>query len=204
MAKFVLIPALLLMIFQLQINGYTEGVVDVKKVVMIIAPDNFRDEELLQPKKILEDAEIIVKVASVKKTEAKGMLGARIMPDLTLQDINILDFDAVVFIGGSGASIYLDNPLVHKIARDAYSADKLVTAICIAPAILAEANLLKGKKATVWSSKEEMLKAAGATYTGKSVERDGNIITASGPTAAGDFGKKILEALTETQSDTTR
>ena len=34
-----------------------------------------------------------------------------------------------------------------------------------------------------------------AIYTGAKVERDGNLITASGPEAAEDFGKAVLQAL---------
>ncbi len=169
----------------------------MKKAVMIIAQDNFRDEELLQPKKILQDGGIIVKIASRKKTEAKGTLGARVMPDMTLQDINVQDFDAVIFVGGGGSSTYWDDPTAHKVAGDAYSANKVVAAICIAPVTLAKAGLLKGKKATVWSSEAGRLKAEGAIYTAKALEKDGNIITASGPTAATEFAKQILKALSE-------
>ena len=182
---------------QLQMDSYAEEVVDVKKVVMIIAPDNFRDEELLQPKRVLEDAGVVVKVASRRKEEASGMFGAKIMPDIAVQDINVQDFDAVIFVGGSGSSTYWDDLSAHKIARDAYSANKLVAAICIAPVTLAKAGLLKDKKATVWSSEAGKLGSAGAIYTGKSVEKDGFIITASGPAAAIEFGNQILKALSE-------
>lgn len=169
----------------------------MKSVVMIIAQDNFRDEELLQPKRILEEGGIIVKVASRKRQEARGMLGARVMPDMTLQDIDVQDFDAVVFVGGGGSSTYWDDPLAHKISCEAYSANKIVAAICIAPVTLAKAGLLKGRRATVWSSEAESLKAEGAIYTPGALERDGNIITASGPTAADAFGKQILKAISE-------
>ena len=182
---------------QLQSVSYAEEVVNMKKVVMIIAQDNFRDEELLQPKRVFEDAGVVVKVASRKKTEAQGMLGAKIMPDIALLDINVQDFDAVIFVGGAGSSTYWDDLSAHKIARDAYSANKLVAAICIAPVTLANAGLLKGKRATVWSSEAGKLGSAGAVYTGKSVEKDGNIITGSGPTAAIEFGKQIVKALSE-------
>ncbi|MFH1678716.1 MAG: DJ-1/PfpI family protein, partial [Candidatus Omnitrophota bacterium] len=166
-----------------------------KKAVMIIAGKDFRDEELFQPKKILEDAGISVKVASRGLMEAAGMLGGRVKPDLTLQDINMQDFDAIIFVGGIGASVYWDDAVAHKIARDAYSADKIVAAICIAPVTLAKAGLLDGKKATVWPSESRELSLAGADYTAGAIERDGNIITASGPETAVAFGREIVKAL---------
>ena len=171
-----------------------------KSVVMIIPQNNFRDEELLQPKRILEQAGIMVKVASRIKGEASGMLGAKFMPEMTLQDINVQDFNAIIFIGGGGASTYWNDPIAHKIARDAYSANKLVAAICIAPLTLVKAGLLKNKRATISPYLAEKLEAEGAIYTTKAVEKDENIITASGPAAVNEFSREIAKALSETQT----
>ena len=123
------------------------------------------------------------------------MLGAKITPDILFSTINVADYDAVIFVGGSGASEYWDNPAAHKIAHDANNAKKIVGAICIAPVTLAKAGLLKNKKATTYSSTINDVKSNGAKYTGADVERDGNIITASGPAAAQQFGEAIVKAL---------
>ncbi|MEK6559664.1 MAG: DJ-1/PfpI family protein, partial [Planctomycetota bacterium] len=103
----------------------------------------------------------------------------------------------VIFVGGSGASEYWDNPTAHKIANDASNAKKIVGAICIAPVTLAKAGLLKDKKATTFSSTINDIKTAGANYTGAEVEKDDNIITASGPTAAQKFGETIVKAMSQ-------
>lgn len=167
----------------------------MKKVLMIIAQDGFRDEELLEPKEILERNGIEVKVASTSLTQARGMLGAKIKPDILVSDINVRDFAAVIFVGGIGASQYWDDPIAHKLAQDALDTNRIVAAICIAPVTLAKAGILSGKRATVWSSEAGQLKAEGANYTGRAVEKDGNIITASGPAAAREFGNEIVKAL---------
>lgn len=172
-----------------------ERAADMKKTVMIIAQHNFRDEELLQPKALLERNGIGVKVASASLEPAVGMLGARVNPDLLVSDIDIKDFDALVFIGGTGASQYWDDPLAHQLARSAMSTNRIVAAICIAPVTLARAGVLRGRRATVWPSEAGKLKAKGADYTAIGVERDGNIITASGPAEAKQFAEEILKAL---------
>ena len=77
----------------------------------------------------------------------------------------------------------------------AVEAGKLVGAICIAPRILSEAGILNGKKATVYSSEAGVLRANGAIYTGKDVEVDGKIVTASGPHAAEQFGNTLVKLL---------
>jgi protease I len=118
-----------------------------------------------------------------------------VKPDMLLKEVNIQDFDAIIFIGGAGAAEYFDDPVAHKLAKDAYASGKIVAAICVAPVILARAGLLQGKKATAWESEGDQLRSLGADYTGKPVEVDGKIITAAGPFAAKDFGEAIVKAL---------
>jgi protease I len=167
----------------------------MKKILLIIAHRGFRDEELLKPKKIFEENGFKTVIASTSLKTAEGMLGTRIKPDILINDINVNDYEAVVFVGGMGASCYWNDPLAHTIAQDFYNKGKIVSAICIAPVILANAGLLKDKKATVWESEAGQLKNKGAQYTGRPVEKDGKIITASGPFAAEEFGRAILEEL---------
>lgn len=178
--------------------SYAQGeVMEMKKAVMIIAKENFRDEELLEPKKILEDAGIEVKVASTVLGEVKGTMGAKVKPDILFNNIKIEDFDAIIFIGGGGSSQYWDDPLAHQLALGAVNNNKVIAAICIAPVTLAKAGILKGKRSTVWASEAAQLKANGANYTGKPIEVDGKIITASGPFAARQFGEELAKAIKE-------
>ncbi|MEM1574465.1 MAG: DJ-1/PfpI family protein [Nitrososphaerota archaeon] len=165
------------------------------KVVMIIAEKDFRDEELQKPKEILEKYGAKVVIASSTTNIATGMLGMKIKPDILINEINIEEYNAIIFIGGSGASQYWNDPIAHSIAKEAIKKDKILCAICIAPVTLANAGVLQGKKATVWPSEAEKIKNMGAIYTGASVEIDGKIITANGPAAAEEFGEAIAKAL---------
>ncbi len=72
-----------------------------KKVLMVIAPDQFRDEEYLEPRRILEVRGCAVTVASTSIEPATGMLGAVVKPDTTIDKVKAADFDAVVFVGGA-------------------------------------------------------------------------------------------------------
>ncbi len=168
-----------------------------KKVVMIIAPENFRDEELVEPKSVLTDQGAEVKVASTSLETARGMLGGETKPDMLTGDIKPEDWDAIVLVGGTGASIYWEDASIHLMLNEAVKQNKIVGAICIAPVTLANAGILSGKKATVSGSETQKLTDKGAQCTGKGVQRDGNIITASGPTAAASFGNVIAKALEE-------
>jgi protease I len=169
------------------------------RVLMVIAPENFRDEEYARPREILESAGYAVVVASRSRETARGMLGMRVQPDLLLSEARAADYDAVVFVGGSGAQTYWDDPEAHRLAQEAADGGKVVAAICIAPVILARAGVLEGKQATVFDPPSlcAELTAHGATCTGASVQRDGRTVTASGPQAAEDFARSILAALEE-------
>lgn len=168
-----------------------------KKVVMIIANQNFRDEELQKPKAILEEHGAEVTVASSSLNKARGMLGATADPEVLYDQIKVQDYDAVVFVGGSGATEYWNDPTAHTIAQECLENGKILGAICIAPATLANAGVLTGKKATVWSSEIGQLKAKGVNYTGADVQEDGQIITADGPTSATKFGDALVKALSK-------
>ena len=167
----------------------------MKKVLMVIASDQFRDEEYQKPRAILEKAGMRVIVASSSLKEATGMLGLKVKADLLLKDAKIEEYAAVVFVGGMGATEYWDNPVAHALARSSYQAGKPTSAICLAPMTLANAGLLKGKKATIWKDVVGDFKTKGVVYTGKPVERDGKLLTGSGPDAAEEFGKALAEAL---------
>lgn len=166
-----------------------------KEVLMVIAPKNFRDEELFDTKEVLESKGIRVIIASKGVSEAKGVLGKNANVDMDIADVKASDYNAVVFVGGPGANVYFDDETALSIAKDSYEQGKVIGAICIAPSILANAGILDGKKATSFSSEKANLESNGAIYTGNSVTVDGNIITADGPRAAKEFGEEIANAL---------
>ncbi|MDI6785841.1 MAG: DJ-1/PfpI family protein [bacterium] len=166
-----------------------------KNILMIIAKSNFRDEEFEVPYQLFKKEGAKIIIASSSLNISKGMLGKTIKPDALLSQINIDNFNAVIFIGGSGASEYWNDPTAHNIAKNAIIKGKILAAICIAPVTLANAGILSGKKATVFSSEIGPLRAKGAILSNKDVEIDGNIITASGPTAAFKFGETIIKEL---------
>jgi len=172
-----------------------KGVDAVKRAVFIIAEKNFRDEEYQVPKEVLEKKGIEVVTASTTTNECIGKLGMKATPDMLVKDIDPSQFDALIFVGGGGSEQYFEDPKAHELANSAYEQGKIVGAICIAPVILANAGLLKGRKATVFPDGADILKAKGANYTGGTVEVDGRIITGNGPAAAQQFGEKLAELL---------
>ena len=173
-----------------------------KKIAMIIAFKDFRDEEYFIPKQVLKSAGSKITTVSSELGKAIGTYGGEVNVDTTLDKLKIDDFEAVIFIGGSGALKYVEDETCWKIAKEKVLKDKVLGAICIGPVILARAGVLSGKKATVWSSPMDKsavktLKEEGAIFEDSQVVEDGNIVTANGSEAARKFGETIVNLLEE-------
>jgi protease I len=168
------------------------------RVLMIIAPEDFRDEELLEPKQLLTEAGAKVTVASTREGEATGMLGARIKPDAIVDTLKASDYHAVVIVGGMGSPTHLwHHNHVHKLLKETQSAGRVVGGICLSGAVLANAGVLAGKRATVYATDESIaaLSAGKAQYVTDHVVHDGTVVTADGPEAASEFGRTLIHAL---------
>ena len=171
-----------------------------RRIALIIAFRDFRDEEYFITKQVLEGAGVKITTVSTNLGKAIGAYGGEAEVDLLIDELNVFDYDGIVFVGGAGAFKYVDDTKAHEIASSAIKENKVLGAICVAPIILAKAGVLKGKKATVWSSTMDkspikILKEGGAIYEDKDVVVDGNIVTANGPAAAQKFGEVLTEIL---------
>jgi protease I len=168
------------------------------RILYVVAPERFRDEELLEPKRILERQGATSTVASTRAGTATGMLGAKVAVDCTVQQADAGSFDALVVAGGAGAPAHLwDSEPLRGIVKALHAAGKPVAAICLAPPVLARAGILAGRRATAFPADRALveLKRGGATYVEEPVVLDGTIITASGPEAAAAFGQTLARLL---------
>ncbi len=167
-------------------------------IACIIAPEKFRDEELFVPKAAFEKAGYQTVLASTRIGTASGMLGGFAIATCPISDLRAADLAALVIVGGAGSHTHLwGHEGLHSLAREMAAAGKPVAAICISPAVLARAGILKGRKATVFKDPASIaeLQKGQAICEPRSCVVDGNIITASGPEAAAEFADEILRLL---------
>ena len=169
------------------------------KILMVIAHDNFRDEEFLIPKEIFEKNNYIVDVVSDKKGISIGKFGCQVHVKKSFEDINVDEYCCISISGGNGSKDYLwNNEPLKNIIIDFNNKNKIIAAICISPIIFAKSNLLKNKRVTFYKKDNEaykIMKQSFCIIENKNVVVDGNIITSDGPESSFDYGNKIVETL---------
>ncbi len=166
-----------------------------KRALLVVGSDGFRDEELFETGRVLEVGGVETVVASNRTGIIRGVLGGVVEVRLVLDEVIVDDFDAIVFVGGPGAAEYFEDPVAINIAREAAHKGKVLGAISIAPAILANAGVLRGVQATSIVTERPRLAQAGAILSDAMVERDRLVVTADGPLASRTFGRAIVDAL---------
>lgn len=167
----------------------------MKRVVMVVAPQQFRDEEYEHPREVFLARGADVVTVSTRPGECVGRCGAIALAEAAIGDVDPDTFDAVIFVGGAGSAVYFDDERAHELACNIARRGGVVSAICIAPSTLAHAGLLRGRRATAYPTQEDDLVAHGARWSDGPVEIDGKIITANGPDAARAFGEAIADAM---------
>lgn len=193
----------------IDVTTHTDTILDevrrlaMKKVLLVVAQKDYQPTEYEHTRKELETAGFHVDVASNKAGNALAVTSRNAVPgstavDVAITDVDATSYDGIFLIGGSGAMHDLDNQATYTMLKNAVANNVAIGAICISPRILAKAGLLKGKRATGWDGDQELVsffKQHDVIHTNDAVVTHDNIITATGPNSASDFGKAIVKLL---------
>jgi protease I len=168
------------------------------KVQLVAAQDGFEDNELFVPEDIFSDAGAYVDIASNSTAMARGLHGGEVEPDIAISRIYVDSLDALVIAGGSGAIPCLwANPDILDKVREASAQGKIIGAIGLAGVVLAQAGILKGKRAT--TSRDSLATAEyrrhGVDYEDVDIVIDDNIVTARGVEDAKMLANMIVDML---------
>lgn len=174
-----------------------------KKVLFILMPENYRDEEFYEPLNILKAKNHQIDVAGFQEGVATGSGGYRYTVHLILDTLTNEDFDkydALIIPGGPGSTKYLwNNEKVQEVIKYFHENKKVVCAICYAVIAIVQSGILENKKATVYPTDESknIFKENNVTFVpdGCVTLENEKIITAQGPAFAKDFGNTIVELL---------
>ena len=161
--------------------------------------EGFEEIEALCPLDLLRRAGVEVKTVGVGSKTITGAHNIVVTTDITTKEAEKLfkteKIDMIILPGGMPGTLNLKkDKVVNEFIDRAYDEGRFIGAICAAPSILGEKRILSGCEAICFPGFEDSL--SGAKISGKSVVRDGNIITAKGMGVALEFGLELVTALT--------
>ena len=170
--------------------------------ILIVATDGFEEWELFGPREILQKRGADVVLASLKRDPIQATVhddpGKTIRPDLTVDEANADDFDALILPGG------VRNPDALRVHGNVIALIKAfdeqgkpIGAICHGPWLLVEADLLRGRTATSWPSIRTDLRNAGATVVDQAAVTDGNVVTSRKPDDVEPFTNALIDLIEE-------
>lgn len=168
------------------------------KTIALLATDGFEDSELTEPMKKIQEAGAIVQVISNKAGEIKGKNGTAVPVEKLVGDVTAGEYTGLLLPGGvaNPDAMRMDNTAVDFV-RAFFDTGKPVAAICHAPWMLIEADVVDGRTVTSWPSLKTDLKNAGANWVNEEVVVDNGLVTSRKPDDIPAFCEKAIEEFAE-------
>ncbi len=168
----------------------------MSKKILLLLENGFRDEEVVYPYYRFKEAGYDLKAVGPEKgKEYRGKFGVVLKSDLSASDTDLDDVIAVIIPGGFAPDKMRINSYMVNIVKDIFLQGKIVAAICHGGWLLAEADIIKGKKVTGFKAIATDLKNAGGEYIDSEVVIDGNLVTSRKPDDLPAFCSSILKLL---------
>ena len=170
--------------------------------ILIISTHGFEQSELEFPRDQLRAKGAEVHVATLDGKSIKGWEGSdwgrEAEADLKIADADPNQYDALVIPGGqiNPDLLRVEEPVI-ELVRAFAKQGKVIAAVCHAPWVLIEADIVAGREMTAYPSIRTDLKNAGARVMDEPVIADNGIVTSRNPDDLEDFVAKIVEEVEE-------
>jgi protease I len=173
-----------------------------KKVAFLMANEGVEQVEFTEPRRAVENAGAEVDVIAPKADQVQAFnhldKGDTFDVDKTTSNAKADDYDAVVLPGGvaNPDQLRTDKDAV-RFLREFFAAGKPVGAICHAPWMLVEADVVDGRQVTSWPSLQTDIRNAGGNWVDEEVVVDSGLVTSRKPDDIPAFNSKIVEEFAE-------
>lgn len=170
--------------------------------VALLAANGFEESELFSPKEALEKAGAKVDVISLEHGKIKGWKDGNwsreIAVDHTVEKAMADDYDALMLPGGViNPDLLRRSAEAVEFVRGFFRAKKPVASICHGPQVLIEADVVRDRRLTSFSSIKTDLINAGAMWQDSEVVVDNGLVTSRSPKDLDAFNKKMVEEIGE-------
>jgi putative intracellular protease/amidase len=161
-------------------------------VLVVVPPHDYAEQTLRHARSSLAVVHVGTRSVSTDADELiKGRLQDEFMVDGPLGGETMEDYSGVIFVGGEGALAIASDPDAQRLAREAAAANKLIGAWGHSVAILARAGILEKRRVTGAPEVRDEVLRAGGKFSGRQLERDGNLVTAADEAVGMRFGKTL-------------
>jgi protease I len=167
------------------------------KHIAILAEDDYEDLELWYPLIRLKEEGAEVHVVGPKQQSYKSKHGYPVEVDLTLDEAQPSEFDAVIIPGGYAPDRMRRHPALLAFVRDIYQQGKPLAAICHAPWVLASAGVARQHRLTSFFSLKDDMVNAGAEWVDEEVVVDRNLVTSRSPDDLPAFCREVIKLVSQ-------
>jgi protease I len=178
------------------------GELSGKRIAFLMANEGVEQVEYLEPRKAVEEAGAEVEVISTEAGQVQGFehldKAERWDVDKSTSEARAEDYDGVVLPGGvaNPDNLRTDEDAV-RFLREFFAAGKPVGAICHAPWMLIEADVVDGRRVTSYPSLQTDVRNAGGNWVDEEVVVDSGLVTSRKPDDIPAFNAKIVEEFAE-------
>jgi protease I len=173
-----------------------------KRVAFLMANEGVEQVELTEPRRAVDEAGAEIDLIAPEKEPVQGFnhldKADTFAVDKTTSEARADDYDAVVLPGGvaNPDQLRMDKDAV-RLLREFFAAGKPVGAICHAPWMLVEADVVDGRQVTSWPSLQTDIRNAGGSWVDEEVVVDSGLVTSRKPDDLPAFNSKIVEEFAE-------
>lgn len=173
--------------------------------VAVLVNDDFEQAEMTEPRKALDAAGATTVLISSKPGQVTGMnhdtKADSFKVDMTLDQANPNDFDAVLLPGGAlNADSMRMNPKAQNFVKQIDQGGRPIAVICHAPWLLVSAGCVKGRTMTSYATIQNDIRNAGATWVDKEMVRDRNWVSSRSPKDLPAFNPAMVALFAEHKS----
>jgi protease I len=170
--------------------------------VAILITDDFERVELAEPRQALEEAGAKTFIIAPHGGEVQSMnhdvKAEKYKVDLTLDEANPDDFDALLLPGGAlNADVLRMDQRARDFVRRIDQTGKPIAVICHAPWLLVSAGLVQGRTITSYYTLQDDIRNAGGRWLDTEVVRDRNWVSSRGPRDLPAFTREMISLFSE-------
>jgi protease I len=173
-----------------------------KRIAFFAAPEGTEQVELTVPWDRIKQAGANVELISLEPGEIQMFKhldkADKFRVDKTVKDADPTDYDGLVLPGGVANPDYArTKPDAVRFVREFFEQGKPVAAICHAPWMLVEADVVRGRSVTSWPSLKTDIRNAGGQWVDREVVTDQGLVTSRKPDDLDAFCTKAIEEFAE-------